>query len=566
MLTKRQIEIIKELNDKDKLTAQNLASSLHVSTKTIRNDIHAINAMYPNSIEAMQASGFKLTNNEIFALIKKTKLNSNNTDVEFLVLKHLMSRTSTYIDDLSDDLFISSTSLLKIIKKINNLLEKQDFNLSIIRRDNKLYLIGSEEEKRKAISFTISHEFTSNVLNINDYANFFQGLNLTLLKQKTIGYLRLLQQISDVTFNDSEINYLSTLFAGKVDINTSENTDKIKMLIDFMLKDINEMYGIDFQSDEQLKDNLIAHLIGLQNRIKYNTFLMNPMIEDIKRRFPILFDISVYMADQIQSFYHVRLYEEEISYLTLHLMGSLERNGERESKNIVIISPVGKSGMQYFNRRLNHLHQYDVYIKSILSCFEYDKVQLYHPDLVISFDDSIKIKEYPIYYVKNLLNDEDVENIYNMLHQNHKGNKCSDFFEEELFFSKENFDSKEMVIHFLSDKLVEKGYADKRFESLVLNREIVAPTAYGNLFAMPHPIKKEGFENKIAVCSLNKSINWDDKKVRLIFLICLNKDSQESCFDELFDRIVSILDNPEKAEALIKEDNYSKFLNLFFEY
>ena len=503
MLTKRQIEIIKELNDKDKLTAQNLASSLHVSTKTIRNDIHAINAMYPNSIEAMQASGFKLTNNEIFALIKKTKLNSNNTDVEFLVLKHLMSRTSTYIDDLSDDLFISSTSLLKIIKKINNLLEKQDFNLSIIRRDNKLYLIGSEEEKRKAISFTISHEFTSNVLNINDYANFFQGLNLTLLKQKTIGYLneknikmrdielisfllhvaimidriknkhnvvydnyknidsyfidlangylRLLQQISNVTFNDSEINYLATLFAGKVDINTSENTDKIKMLIDFML-------------------------------------------------------------------------------------------------------------------RLNHLHQYDVYIKSILSCFEYDKVQLYHPDLVISFDDSIKIKEYPIYYVKNLLNDEDVENIYNMLHQNHKGNKCSDFFEEELFFSKENFDSKEMVIHFLSDKLVEKGYADKRFESLVLNREIVAPTAYGNLFAMPHPIKKEGFENKIAVCSLNKSINWDDKKVRLIFLICLNKDSQESCFDELFDRIVSILDNPEKAEALIKEDNYSKFLNLFFEY
>ena len=70
--------------------------------------------MYPNSIEAMQASGFKLTNNEIFALIKKTKLNSNNTDIEFLVLKHLMARTSTYIDDLSDDLFISSTSLLKI--------------------------------------------------------------------------------------------------------------------------------------------------------------------------------------------------------------------------------------------------------------------------------------------------------------------------------------------------------------------------------------------------------------------------------------------------------------------
>ena len=80
-----------------------------------------------------------------------------------------MAGTSTYIDDLSDDLFISNTSLLKIIKKINNLLEKENFKLSIIRRDNKLYLIGSEEEKRKAISFTISHEFTSNVLNICEY-------------------------------------------------------------------------------------------------------------------------------------------------------------------------------------------------------------------------------------------------------------------------------------------------------------------------------------------------------------------------------------------------------------
>lgn len=54
-----------------------------------------------------------------------------------------------------------------------------------------------------------------------------------------------------------------------------------------------------------------------------------------------------------------------------------------------------------------------------------------------------------------------------------------------------------MVIHFLSDKLVEKGYADKRFESLVLNREIMAPTAFGNLFAMPHPIKKKDLKIKL---------------------------------------------------------------------
>ena len=53
MLTKRQIEIIKELNDKDKLTAQNLASSLHVSTKTIPSKykikVHIIISVIPNT-------------------------------------------------------------------------------------------------------------------------------------------------------------------------------------------------------------------------------------------------------------------------------------------------------------------------------------------------------------------------------------------------------------------------------------------------------------------------------------------------------------------------------------
>ena len=79
----------------------------------------------------------------------KTKLNSNNTDVEFLVLKHLMSRTSTYIDDLSDDLFISSTSLLKIIKNIGepllrNKLEDEIKSLSELEIKDDISIIADK--------------------------------------------------------------------------------------------------------------------------------------------------------------------------------------------------------------------------------------------------------------------------------------------------------------------------------------------------------------------------------------------------------------------------------------
>lgn len=114
---------------------------------------------------------------------------------------------------------------------------------------------------------------------------------------------------------------------------------------------------------------------------------------------------------------------------------------------------------------------------------------------------------------------------------------------------------------------MEKKYVLDNFEKLVLEREKVAPTAYGNLFSIPHPIKKEGLVNKIAICSLNKPIEWNDKKVRLVFLICLSKNNreQDDGFDELFERIISLLDNPRKTDKLINELKYDHFINIFFD-
>ena len=482
-LTKRQIGILKELKNGDVLTAQALASQLHVSTKTIRNDIHAINEVYPDAIEALRPYGFKLINNSILIELQNSVYrNLKDTNVEFDVLKEVLSDSENDIGALSDRLFISDTSLMRIIKKINKRLDNWHFNISIIRKNNQLIFTGNEQEKRKVISFFLTNEFATQTLKISDYQSYFKyEFNLNTLRTKTIqffkknkieirdvelvsfllhvsimmdrikhkhniiykeyqqeddfyvqlanNYYEVLKEVVDIQLNENEINYLSSLFAGKLNLSQHDDSKNIKLLIDLILKDVNELYGIDFQTDEQLKNSLLVHLVGLKNRIKYNTFLKNPMIEDIKKRFPILFDISVYMADEIQDCFHVHLYEEEISYITLHLMGALERNSETVRKSIVIISPVGQSGVRYFSNKLSHIHHFEIFIKSVLSIHEVDKICLYQPDLVISFEENIEIdKEYPVYYVKNLLNDEDIENIFYLLCNHHKNIKCLDFF------------------------------------------------------------------------------------------------------------------------------------------
>lgn len=620
-LTDRQLDILRQLNRGKVVSSEVLANKLHVSSRTIRNDIHKLNEMHPNCIISIPSVGFELKDLDfVQEILDSENFGNQSNNIEFEILKEILSKAQVNIADLSEKVFLSDTALLKIIKKINKSLVEGNFNLSITRKNNHLFLVGQEEEKRKVISYFLTHEFNSHTLNINDYQNFFsQSIDLNRLKGVTVQffesnnidirdielisfilhvsimidrvkqhhsivyenygniesyytelakeYTQKIQKIVFFEMSDEEINYLASLFAGKINLNGNKDVKNLSILIDLMLKDVNEIYGIDFQTDERLKRNLLTHLVGLENRIKYKTFLNNPMLEDIKRRFPILFDISVYIANQIQEYFHVRLYEEEISYLTLHLMGSLERTSDRTMKQVVIVSPVGFSGIQFFKKRLSNIHQYTVVIKAVLSLHELDKIDIYHPDLVISFDDKVKIDKYPIFYVNHLLNDDEIEQIYFKLNQSYNKIGCMNFFDEKLFFSDMFFESKEECIHFLCEKLEKNKDADSKFEQLVLEREKVAPTAYGNFFAMPHPIKKEGLSNRVVICVLNKAIDWNSKKVKIVFLICLNKNSheQDDGFDELFDRISSLLDDFEKAKSLTHASDYNGFLDIFFD-
>lgn len=617
-LTSRQVDIIKQLTKKTILTSENLANLLHVSSRTIRNDIRQINQVFPNSIRTLQSSGYTLDDHSLLQKIQNTYgFEESGDKTDYQVLKKILSVAEYNIDELSDELFISSTSLLRIVQKINQKLDHINLDVHIIRRNNNLIFIGTEEEKRKAVSHYLVHEFSSNILNINDYQSFFnRAMNLKKLEKETISffqsheikikdiefisfmlhvtimverirnehnivyennlqideyyynlgeqYYEVLKKVIDVTLNDYEKMYLATLFAGKIHLNAVDDSRNFSMLIDLILKDINEIYGYDFQKDERLKNSLLSHMVNLQNRVKYNSYLINPMLEDIKRKFPILYDVSVYMADQIQNYFKVRLYEDEISYLTLHLMGSLERTGKTNKKSVIIVSPVGNSGLQYFKKRLRQIHHYEIQLEAVLSAFEIDKIEEIKHDIILCFDENISIKNHLVYYVKNLLNDEDIENIYDLLNASDTTYSCLKFFDSALFFSKVNFENKEQVIDFLCSKLYEKGYVEENYKTLVLEREKVAPTAYGNTLALPHPIKKEGLVNKIAVCILQNAILWNDKKVRIVLLMCLSKSTQNSNeFDELFHYISIFLDDTEKVKKVLKSENLQDFLNIF---
>ena len=607
-LTERQNEIIKLLNQYHILSADKIAKMLNVSTKTIRNEIHKINSsLNLNYIISQKGTGYLI--NEQIQLEKEYASEQN---IQYLILKKILNHDFYNFYELADELFISESNLQRYIKRVNEIIQKRNSSIKICRQRNQLYLNGTETEKRQITTYFLMNELNQYNFNLLMYQSLFLRIDILELQKiitefnnahhlnlrdveiislvihvalmlervirgneiinevdfvndeynhLSIQFANILQIRYEIKLNKSEIKYLSLLLAGKVPSIEENDINEVKQFIQQLIIEINESFDVDLQQDSKFTDNFLIHLIGLKRRITNHTFLNNPLIKELQKNFPVIYDMSVFIALKIQEFFSTQLYEDEIGYITLHLMGAIERLHTSLHKKIVLIYPFGQAGYDYIVKKINHIHDLEIEICCQLSMFDAFQIKEYQPDLVISF---VHIEEkvgYPIYVCHNLLLEEDIENIYNILKGNHTFKK-NVFFEKELFHIYNDIENKEDVIHRLCESLYYKGYVDQQYEGLVLAREQIAPTAYGSMFAIPHAVKKAGFATRIAVALLDKPIDWNQQKVRLVFLFCLTKERNEE-FDLLFEKLVGLLDESKKVKELLKCKKYEEFLELF---
>ena len=607
-LTERQNEIIKLLNQYHILSADKIAKMLNVSTKTIRNEIHKINSsLNLNYIISQKGTGYLI--NEQIQLEKEYASEQN---IQYLILKKILNHDFYNFYELADELFISESNLQRYIKRVNEIIQKRNSSIKICRQQNQLYLNGTETEKRQITTYFLMNELNQYNFNLSMYQSLFLRIDILELQKiitefnnshhlnlrdveiislvihvalmlervirgneiinevdfvndeynhLSIQFANILQIRYEIKLNKSEIKYLSLLLAGKVPSIEENDINEVKQFIQQLIIEINESFDVDLQQDSKFADNFLIHLIGLKRRITNHTFLNNPLIKELQKNFPVIYDMSVFIALKIQEFFSTQLYEDEIGYITLHLMGAIERLHTSLHKKIVLIYPFGQAGYDYIVKKINHIHDLEIEICCQLSMFDAFQIKEYQPDLVISF---VHIEEkvgYPIYVCHNLLLEEDIENIYNILKGNHTFKK-NVFFEKELFHIYNDIENKEDVIHRLCESLYYKGYVDQQYEGLVLAREQIAPTAYGSMFAIPHAVKKAGFATRIAVALLDKPNDWNQQKVRLVFLFCLTKERNEE-FDLLFEKLVGLLDESKKVRELLKCKKYEEFLELF---
>lgn len=222
------------LSSKDYVTGDNLATTLGVSSRTIRTDIKNINSIIKNDgieILSEKGSGYYLKTYdenkiEIYrktmeANKKKDFLNIISTEsenrVKYIISKlllNLLSKDNEIIEDfaLEEELFVSSSTLKKDFRMANKILGKYDLKISITKKHG-VRVIENEIKIRDCISDYIFNDRES-------FANIDNQFYKNIFCEKEIYSLRkiLIEEVSkynlcltDISFNNVLIHSLIML-------------------------------------------------------------------------------------------------------------------------------------------------------------------------------------------------------------------------------------------------------------------------------------------------------------------------------------------------------------------
>lgn len=614
-LTKREKNIVDILKNHEYLKAGSIAKQLQISEKTVRVTIADINARSDQPvILSLKGKGYQL--NPVIRM-EDTSISLAEGDARQLsILCHILAGGGAEYYGLADQFFISESTLEKDITVINAEIRKRFPHLLIKRKQNRLFLDGSEEEKRSILfnflmkeleeySFDfvcIAHYFLQcDVISVKDTVLEFIRKEKILLKDIEIIYLILYASIiiervksshlivkpvgildknsrsyrlctrleldNEVLLPEPEMGFICLLFKDKLELDVpvqKEAKDDMGFLGE-VLEEIYDKYNIDLRSDEEFRQNLMMHLMDLYHRAKTGQYISNPLVGDIKRAYPLIYDISVYLAIKVQEHFGVRLHEDEIGYISLHIGSTMNRKYTKR-KRIAIISPNRNAVSSFIE---NTLYQHLGHMADILgtySLFSGDEIRVLKPDLIVTTTPVQESYSCPVFQCSNLITHQEIHKIKQILANQEFGDlenrlQLLHQFDDRLFYPLLELHSKEEVIHFLCNRLAELGYCDGQYETFVLERESIASTSFGNYIAIPHPVEMAALKSGIAVATLKNDVQWGENKVRIVFLFALSRQIMNlSLFYQV---IAKSIDNGSRMKELAKYTTFHSFIEQF---
>lgn len=632
MLNKRQEKIIMFMhNSKGWIIGKEIAKVLGVSDRTIRSDIANINSFYEYElIESNIRLGYRMNEDNFHSLdIESSEMIPQTSEERciYIIKELLFERNEINLTLLQDKVFVSGYSIDNDIKKIKKMIESFE-SLQLVRSKNYICLTGKEEQKRKLYKNLLENEMKGNFLNLDKIASFYKDFNLIQVKdiledtlkeyhyhvreltltviimhigiaiQRIIRHnfiktdrnteeLRnsLEYKIAKAIFEkvagkirieiiEDEIALLALLLLGKKstiytnDVLKCEADYSIPTLLQEIFVDIKKTFDVDFSSDNELRNGLEMHIMSLIERYQKNIEIDNVYLQEIKRDYPLVFEMGVRVCELLEEKLHISISENEIAFIALHLGVAYVRANIAYKYKVVMIHPQDKVLSNLCMGKIINRFGDRMEIMESMNFFEEAVIADLKPDLILTtlpLKHNLRILTAQI---SLFVNYEDENKIFQALN-NLDRVRCRDNFKllvlklikKEFFYSHVNVNSPSELITKMCNNLYEKGYVDEAYESSVLQREKMSATSFDYGFATPHSLN-EMFINQsaLSIAILDKPIQWGKFDVRLVILFTINKDDYK-ILRIFFDWLSNLISNSEQFARLLEVNNYNEFID-----
>ena len=365
----------------------------------------------------------------------------------------------------------------------------------------------------------------------------------------------------------SEVGYIAIHLAGKRvlydDQESQVVTDDMWELAGRMIDVVWNTYRFDFRDDVELRMNLARHLAPLSIRLTYHMHLENPLLDDIKSRFPLAYAMAGEASTELANAYGYYPSEHELGYIAMTFALALERQKtEQDKKRVLVVCASGMASARLLAYKIQR--EFGEHLASVETCNvtqvasqNFDAIDYVFTTVPLNVSVPVPVREITL-----LLTDDDRALMRDVIEGSSQDDPAA-YLPRNLFFAHEHFESKQEAITVLVARM-RSAYPDEipeNFEELVWQREEAAPTSFGNLVALPHPLFAVSTMTLVAVALLDEPIEWGTETgpVQAIFLMSFSR-LPETRLDGFYRPVASLLNDGAAIEELLRTQRYEQLI------
>lgn len=574
------------------------------------------------SLTFLDEIGEKIFKNDFFSF-DNFNFNDPKDRILYIKLAYLYAENYIKLDDLADEMFISKSTIQNDLREVKNFLENYELKLEF-KANYGMKISGDEKSIRKAISDIIYR--TSQAYNFEDIGEkllFYSqdkigiirsiiidnvkktDINLSdlsmnnlivhlIIAMKRIDkniYLTLntpkdfsefneylisksivydLENKFNIKFPKEELDYITMYLIGtrlsfEGEILKKEDPNDLTLLDKTCKKLINKVQTLlncKLQNDTQLYYGLVNHLKPAIYRLKNNMSIRNPLLDSIKQNYPDIYEACVIGSEILNNSFNIILNEDEIGFISIHFGAAIERHKLNAPKlRVLLVCTTGVGSSQLLKYKLKSKFNKRITIIGLSQYYNLDKFSDDDYDLIISTVNFDNTSRKPTIVINDILGESDFSKIEKFIDKKELLTQKKYLNIEDIFLELD-FDNKNDILKYMSENLNYKINKNYNLYKSILEREKVANTDYGNLVAIPHPIKPIAKETFISVGVSKNRINWGNNFIRIIIFLCIGENEIDN-LDSLYEKIFKFTDNLDNVTKIINSKTKDEIAKLF---